>query len=220
MDGGALVTPDRPPPTDLGTRRRGFWTAFLGADGCGKSSVIRRVTRDLEPEWTGVRHFHLRPHFGLRDPGGPPVTDPHADEPRGIVGGVAKLVLWWLDSTVGYLVAVRPALRRGCLVIFDRSVQDILADPLRYRFARPRPLAIALVRTIPEPDLFLVLDAPPEVLRERKREVTFAEVVRQRDAYLELASRLPNSVLIDAARSLDEVVAEVEARIRDAASSG
>lgn len=214
------MTPEGARPRARGKRPEGFWAAFLGADGCGKSSVIHRVAVDLEPEWRGVLHFHLRPHFGLRDPGGPPITDPHANKPRGIVGGVAKLVLWWLDSTVGYLFAVRPALRRGCLVVFDRSVRDILVDPLRYRFARPRPLAVALVRTIPEPDLFLVLDAPPEVLRERKREVTFAEVVRQRDAYRELASRLPNAVLIDAARSLDEVVAEVETRIRDVASSG
>lgn len=212
------MTPEGPPSTARGPRRRGFWAAFLGADGCGKSSVVGRVARNLEPEWEGVRRFHLRPHFGLRDPAGPPVTEPHANEPRGVAGGIAKLALWWLDSTVGYLLTVWPALRRGSLVLFDRSVRDLLVDPYRYRFAHPLALARAVVRSIPEPNLFIVLDAPPEVLRERKREVPFAEVVRQREAYRELASRLPNAILIDTDRPLDEVVAEVESRILHAAS--
>lgn len=194
--------------------------AFLGADGCGKSSVIHRVERDLAHEWNGVRRFHLRPHFGLHDPDGPPVTDPHGSAPRRFPTTMLKLGLWWLDGTLGYLAAVRSHLSRGRLVVFDRCVRDILVDPRRYRFSGPRWLAAALVRTIPEPDLFFVLDAPPEVLRSRKREVADAELVRQRRAYRDLAERLPNAVLVDASRPLDEVVEDVKARILAATPGG
>lgn len=203
-------------PRDLPADPPGVWVAFLGADGCGKSTVIGHVAERLAPVWKGVRRFHLRPHFGIRDPDGPPVTDPHALEARGIVTSVAKLGLWWLDSTLGYLTAVRPHLRRGRLVLFDRSVHDLLVDPRRYRFDRPMGLARVLLRAAPAPDLFVVLDAPPEVLRSRKREVSRGEVVRQREAYRDLAGELENATIVDAARPVEEVVRDVETRIRAA----
>lgn len=198
---------DRPAPP-------GLWVAFLGADGCGKSTVIEHVERRLGPAWNGARRFHLRPHFGLRDPEGPPVTDPHGQVPRGRVTNVLKLGLWWLDCTLGYLLAVRPLLSRGRLVLFDRFVHDLLVDPRRYRFHGSEGLARAILGSIPAPDLFVVLDAPPEVLRARKQEVSDAEVVRQRAAYRDLAASMENAAVIDASRPVEAVVEDVESRIR------
>jgi hypothetical protein len=61
--------------------------------------------------------------------------------------------------------------------------------------------------------LYLVLDAPAQVLQERKREVTAAEAERQGLDYKRLAGRLPNAAVVSAARPLTAVLDEVLERI-------
>lgn len=196
---------------------RGLWVAFLGPDGAGKSTVVERVEVDLAGRFGAVRRFHLRPHFGLRGPDGPPVLDPHGQRPRGRLGSLAKLGFWWLDAAVGYVVAVRPVLRRRGLVLFDRYLDDVTVDPLRYRYRGPAGLARAFARMAPRPDVTVVLDAPEDVLRARKLEVTPEETARQRRAYLALAARLPHAVVVDASRSIADVVEEVRGIVLAAA---
>jgi len=53
-------------------------------------------------------------------------------------------------------------------------------------------------RLIPQPGMYLVLDAPAEILQQRKQEVSFVASKHQRLAYLRLASSIPNAVVIDA----------------------
>ena len=203
-----------------GSPQRGVWVVLLGPDGSGKSSVIEGLERDLAPRFRAVRRFHLRPHFGLRAPDGPPVIDPHGRPPRGLLASLAKLGVWWADCVVGYLIVVRPALRRRALVVFDRYVDDLVVDPRRYRYGAPLSLARLVARWTPRPHVFVVLDAPQAVLRERKREVEPEETTRQREAYRSLAGARGNAVLVDASRSLDQVVAEVERIVLGAANGG
>jgi thymidylate kinase len=63
--------------------------------------------------------------------------------------------------------------------------------------------------------LVILLDAPPEVLFARKQEVSFEEVNRQREEYMNLARSLRNSHTVDASRPLVGVVSEVEKIILD-----
>ena len=59
---------------------------------------------------------------------------------------------------------------------------------------------------VPGPDLVILLDAPPEVLRSRKQGVPLAEVVRQRTAYLKLARLLPSTAVVNAAQPAEDVI--------------
>ncbi|MDX1661275.1 MAG: hypothetical protein R3326_05745 [Gemmatimonadota bacterium] len=197
---------------------RGLCLAVLGPDGAGKSTVIDRVTRHLGPRFAGVRRFHLRPHFG-RDTSRGPVTDPHADRPRSAIASAMKLVLWWIDYRIGYARWVRPALRRGELVVFDRYFWDLLADPRRYRYAGSSDLVRSVGRGIPRPDVTVVLDAPVEVLRSRKREVPREEVASQREIYRALAEELDGAVRVDASPPADQV-AEAVIRTLEGAALG
>ena len=61
-----------------------------------------------------------------------------------------------------------------------------------------------------KPDLVFCLDAEPEVLQARKKEVSFEECKRQREAYRALARKLPNGHVIDASRPLETVVHDVQ----------
>ena len=107
--------------------------------------------------------------------------DPHGQPARGTLISVFKLAYLLVANWLGYLVAVRPQLAHGKLVLFDRYFPDCLVDPKRYRLpASCRRMTELIARLLPQPDLYVVLDAPASVLQERKHEVTLAESERQR----------------------------------------
>jgi thymidylate kinase len=189
---------------------------LLGPDGSGKSSVIERVTADLAGQFSAVQYMHLRPKLGLSTvKNGQPVVDPHAQEPRGWLSSVVKVIYFFFDYTLGYQFKLRPMIARSTLVVFDRYYHDMLVDPRRYRYGGPMWFANLVGRFIPVPDIFILLDAPPEVLQARKAEVSLEETKRQRSAYLNLIGSMKNAIVIDATQPLDKVVSDVKKVLLD-----
>jgi serine acetyltransferase/thymidylate kinase len=187
--------------------------AVIGPDGSGKSSVIELVLAGLAPAFRGTRYLHLRPRVVGGRAAGRPATAPHALPPRGRVASVAKLVHMLLDYVAGYALRVWPLTRRSTLVVFDRYYRDLLVDPRRYRYGGPMSLARWAAKCVPGPDLWVLLDAPGDVLQARKSEVSAEESARQRQSYLELAAHLWNAAVVDATQELPMVAVEVEAAI-------
>jgi len=194
----------------------GCWIALMGPDGCGKSLVLRAVSQEFAPSFRTIRHYHLRPKLiGRKSTSQGPVTDPHGQPPRGAVASIAKVIDLWLDYTLGYLFRILPGLIRTELVLFDRCFYDLLVDSKRIRYGGPPWLLRAVARLAPGPDLVILLDAPPEVLRSRKQEVPATEVVRQRAAYLDLARTLRSAVVVNAAQPAENVIHDAVAAILD-----
>jgi thymidylate kinase len=194
----------------------GCWIAFIGPDGCGKSLVLNAVSQEFAPSFRTTRYFHMRPRLIGRKPTNVgPVTDPHGQPPRGLVASVAKVIDLWLDYALGYLVRILPGLIRTELVLFDRCFYDLLVDSRRIRYGGPPWLLRAAARLAPGPDLVILLDAPPEVLRSRKQEVPAAEVARQRAAYLELVRTLKSAVVVNAAQPPEDVIHDAILAVMD-----
>ncbi len=191
-------------------RPTGAWIAFIGPDGSGKSAVIAGVKQQFAPAFREVRSFHMRPRTL---PGsaatGAPVTDPHGQAPRGLIASVAKAFYLAADYFLGYAIQIAPALCRTRLILFDRYIDDLVVDHKRVRYAGPAWLLGLVARIVPRPDLVILLDAPAEILWSRKQEVPFDEVVRQRSAYLDLARRLPSTVVVNAAQPVSDVIYSV-----------
>lgn len=196
------------------TPSRGLWIAVFGPDGAGKSAVIEQLTGKLETSFAGITQFHFRPMFRRHGMPRPAVTDPHGKVPRGALVSLCKLIYWLVDCWFGYLAAIRPGMAKSRLVIFDRYFPDILVDPLRYRLpASSMRLARTLVPLAPPPDLCILLDVDAELLQRRKSEVSPAESLRQRRAYLDMFSALPNTLLVDASCPVEEVAQQVVAAV-------
>jgi thymidylate kinase len=193
---------------------RGRFVVLLGPDGCGKSAVVGELMDALAPEFAGVeaRHYHPRDVWGT----GTPVVRPHAAHPRGRIASALKLAYDVARFRRGHRRSVRPKVDAGEVVLFDRYFHDVLADPGRYRYGGPAWLARLAARLAPAPDLFVVLDAPPAVLQARKHEVSAAESGEARRAYLALARALPRARVVDCARPLPQVAADVAALVRAA----
>ena len=191
----------------------GLCIAFFGPDGIGKSAVIEAVKLEAGTTFSAVVQFHFRPMFG-RQQDRPPVTDPHAQTPRSLLISTVKLIYWLLDCWYGYLIAIRPARRCSRLVIFDRYYPDILVDPQRYRLpASTLRFARLLAAIAPRPDLYILLDAPADVVQRRKHEVSLAESQRQRLAYLAMFQSMPAKLLVNADAPVNEVTHQVSVAV-------
>lgn len=194
----------------------GLMVAMIGPDGCGKSSVINQALVSLAPAFRRSQCVHLRPRLWMKPASErAPVADPHAKPPYSWPISLLKLLYLWFDYTLGYFCVIYPQLARSTLVMFDRYYHDLLVDPRRYRFGGSLCLAKLVSKVIPQPDLWILLDAPAEVLRQRKQEVPLEETVRQRQAYQDLASHLSSVVVVDAAQGLDQVLSSVEMAVLD-----
>jgi thymidylate kinase len=196
-------------------RPTGLMVTLMGGDGAGKSTVLSRVEQHLAPAFRRTRRYHLRPHFGQASGDGAPVTSPHAKPRRGWLFSFAKLAVWWMDYTLGYLSDVFPRLVRSTLVLFDRYYYDLTVDSKRYRYGGPLWLATLVGNFIPRPDLIILLDAPGEVLHARKQEIPLAETIRQQADYRRLVRVFRGGRIVNVSRPLDEVVTEVDQVILD-----
>lgn len=198
------------------TQPTGGSIAFIGPDGCGKSSIIDAIARELAPAFQRVVRYHLRPKaLPARTNSDVPVTDPHGRPSRGALVSTMKLLYLFADYWIGYPQNVWAATVRTKLVLFDRYFYDIIVDPKRVRYGGPRWLLKLLARIVPRPGMVLLLDAPPQVLWLRKKEVSYEEVVRQRQQFARIASATARAVVIDSAQPISEVVFRARSAVID-----
>jgi thymidylate kinase len=181
---------------------------ILGPDGAGKSSVIRELIERFSRQGRCVEMRHLKPQIVLPQRGEPGaiVVDPHGKPPRSALTSLAKIFVWLMEEWYVHLARDKSE----TLLICDRYYHDLLIDPKRYRYGGPSWAAKLVGKLIPKPSLWVLLDAPAQVLQARKQEVSLKETARQRQAYLVFVGQQRNHVIIDASQSLDKVLADVE----------
>lgn len=193
----------------------GLQIIFLGVDGSGKTTVLNEIEKKVGPAFRNTKIYHLRTHFGQRFPNVSIVRNPHAKPSRGKFLSFFKLCLWWIDYRIMHMIEVYPLLVRSTLVLFDRYYYDLLVDPVRYRYGGRPWLARLVSKSIPHPDLVILLDGPPEVLQKRKAEVSLKETTRQSIAYRTLIQEMDNGYIVDSSEPLEKVISKVESIVLD-----
>lgn len=186
----------------------GLVVAFLGPDGVGKSSLIKRLQREKLP-FRRVEVFHLKPGILGRKKRASVITEPHKKKLYGKFTSLLKLMQFFLEYTVGYFLKVFPLKVKSTFVIFDRYYDDLLIDPIRYRYGGSLKLASFLKKFIFKPDIYIVLMADPEVIYSRKKELDLKEIEKQ---ILRLKEIVDNKRYfeVNASYSIDDSLAEVK----------
>ncbi|MEQ9619039.1 MAG: phosphotransferase [Deltaproteobacteria bacterium] len=186
----------------------GLFVAVLGPDGAGKSTLIEKLEKDLSGAFRRTANFHLKPDLLGKKPGNAPVTDPHGKPSRSFLLSTLKIAYYVADYGLGYVLKLYPKLAKSTMVIFDRYYDDLMVDPLRYRYGGSPWIAGLGRYLVPRPDLFFVLDASEDELLKRKQEVEKGELTRQRSAYVDMAAKLSNAYILDSSRSPEKLTCD------------
>lgn len=217
-----------------------FSVALIGADGAGKTTVGRRlIERDALPLgyiYMGSNpeaNTHSLPTTRLlvwikhktgrsRDQGGPP--DPARARRRASGRGAlrrrikAPFRLLYQLSEEWYRLFIAWRLHRsGRIVLFDRHFfPDFFAHDIESKERLPLDRRIhgtILRRFYPRPNLIVLLDAPAEVLFERKGEGTVELLEQRRQEYFRLEGEVDHFEVVDATMPLERVVGAIESQI-------
>jgi len=193
----------------------GFFIAFEGPEGAGKSTQLRLLEGRL-------RAAGLEPLVS-KEPGGTPVGERIRDvvlDPALAIGPLSEFLLYSASRAQLVRETIRPALDAGRLVLCDRFTGASVA----YQgYGRGLPLALigAVTQPVTEglrPDLTLLFDLEPELglarvarrgQRDRLERADLAFHRRVRGGFLKQAEADPGWVTLDAARSEAEVQAQV-----------
>jgi dTMP kinase len=188
----------------------GFFIAFEGGDGAGKSTQVKLLAASLQ----GKREVVI-----TREPGGSDVAE-HIREvllnPNHRIDGMTEALLFAAARADHVSKVIRPALELNHVVISDRFVDSSIA----YQGVA-RKLGVEMVRELNMiatnnlvPDLTIVLDVTTDAGLARAQEPNrmenegsdFHEIVK--DAFLALAKTEPARYLVISAHQSREEIAE------------
>jgi thymidylate kinase len=226
-----------PPVRERRTRRPPVISvAIIGPDGAGKSTVtelleheelpapVKRIYMGVNLESSSLMlpttrlALTLKAARGRRPdmvgPGANAGPPPGGSPARRVVragGRGIRVVLWVAEEWYRQLVAEYHR-RRGAIIVFDRH---FYADYFHVdqgagrRSLSARVHGWLLRHAYPKPDLVICLDAPGQVLFDRKGEASPEWLEQRRRQYLQLATVLPDFVVVDVDRPVAVVAREV-----------
>jgi dTMP kinase len=195
----------------------GCFITIEGIEGVGKSTNVAFIEAQCQ---AAGRNVCL-----TREPGGTPMAEAIRklilDSDKTDLSDIGELMLMFAARAEHLEALIKPALARGDTVICDRFTDATFA----YQGAG-RGIDINLINKLKdivqvelEPELTILLDAPPEVSAERIKDRPYQDRFEQeqseffsrvRQGYLEIAGREPDRVkVIDASQSLEDVQAAI-----------
>jgi thymidylate kinase len=205
-------------------RSRGLCIVLCGVDGCGKSTAGALLDERLKSLFAAekIQRFHWKPPVfsTARRAARGPIKDPHGQSVRSPIASLAFFAVHWTEFFLGSLFAIRRIKRQGGLVLIDRFYYDFFVDQRRYRLNVAQSIVRLGYTLLSKPELAFLLDAPVEMLRQRKQEVALEETARQRAAFLQLFKRLPNGVIVDASQAPEKVADDITAAVRNFLAAG
>jgi dTMP kinase len=207
IDSNTFLLPKKPP-----------FIAFEGINGCGKSTLHRRVSDHLRSQGIEL--------VDTREPGGTPlgkeIRKLLLEWPGAKKCDRAELLLFAADRAEHVETLIKPALAKGCWVLCDRYIYSTITFQGDGRGIQRELLdevnAIATQGLVP--DLVVLLDLDPKVALARMAQRTdngrdsFEDEeidfhTRIRHGFLECAEKLPVPFLVlDATKSPEELARE------------
>src|SRR6056300_966365 len=173
--------------------------SFMGVDGSGKSTLIELLRKKLKNKFRKIKYIHLRPYLILLDKS-TVQSNPHKSKKTlPILLNFFRILYWLIIYRFFFYLFGNNS---NQLIIFDRYAHDLMIDPIRYKFNLPINIAKFILDLFPNPNLWIVVNAPIKVLEKRKKELPTKELKRQIRTYLNFAKQRKNSIIVNTNNSV------------------
>ena len=180
--------------------------AIIGADGSGKSTIIEKLTEHYTHKY--VQDIYVLERSGKKDSEAECETiQNYAKSTRPFLICVIKLMYKALLWHIRYRLEIAPLLRKRTLVISDHFYFLIMAlDPVKHRYRGPLRFAWKVFEQVPQPDVYILLDADVSVLYERKQEAPREDVAKLIDRHRDfIENKAQKGFIVDAALPVEQV---------------
>ena len=184
--------------------------SFMGVDGSGKSTLIELLRKKLKNKFRKIKYIHLRPYLILLDKSTVQANPHKSKKTWPILLNFFRILYWLIIYRFFFYLFGNNS---NQLIIFDRYAHDLMIDPIRYKFNLPINIAKFILDLFPNPNLWIVVNAPIKVLEKRKKELPTKELKRQIRTYLNFAKQRKNSIVVNTNNSVQSCLSLIIKKI-------
>ena len=184
--------------------------SFMGVDGSGKSTLIELLRKKLKNKFRKIKYIHLRPYLILLDKSTVQANPHKSKKTWPILLNFFRILYWLIIYRFFFYLFGNNS---NQLIIFDRYAHDLMIDPIRYKFNLPINITKFILNLFPNPNLWIVLNAPIKVLEKRKKELPTKELKKQIRSYLNFAKQRKNSIVVNTNNSVQSCLSLIIKKI-------
>ena len=196
--------------------------AVVGPDGVGKSTFINLLHKKsslfLNKDLNRIKVLHFRPNLfpnlgamvekvkiAKQDKN---FENPHRGKPKPFFSSLTRIIYYWLDYILGYILVLKKEPHITDTFIFDRYFYDFISDPARSSIKLPLFIRELFLKLTPEPGIVFFLNCDAEIIYKRKQELEIIKIEEILLAYQNLSKKNKRFRILDANRTPEELVDE------------
>ena len=196
--------------------------AVLGPDGVGKTTICEGLKKRIN-DFPFKREKQYHGHFGFFPELGEMYSlirgkkileqDKAAiqEKPIGFLRAILHLFYYGLEFFLSWPLVFWLKIR-GNLIIFDRYFYDFIATKTHREI--PFWMFSVIARIIPRPDIIFTIEAKPETICGRKKDLSLKEIERQLEAFRDpRIAKISPVILINGEKTPDLILNDIEEEI-------
>lgn len=183
-------------------KKKLFIIVFLGPDGAGKSSLIRKLMNQYRS--VGLNYYsHLYPNLNSKFAN--KNLYPYSKKPYRTTISIFKVLYMLMKTFLSYLFTFLFMKKTKTIIWCDRYIYDIFADPKRYRLKEIFLNYKSIKRLSFSPDLIFIINPPIKAILKRSSEISKEELKIQRKNYDQLSKLIDETILIKNDDSINKI---------------
>lgn len=197
--------------------RKGLFIVIMGPDGVGKTTVCEGLKEKMRKIFfKKILYYHS--HFGFFPELGKIYSfifkkkfsedSIRQEKPVGLARTLLYLFYYGFENFLAWPYFIFLKIR-GDLIIFDRYFYDFISASANRKI--PFLFFSFFAKLTPPPDILFILQAKPETIYQRKKDLSLNEIKKQLDAFQKLLIlKVVPTIFVDSEKKPNEILNKIE----------